>query len=95
MMSDFGKKWTGIMYLFAGGLLMWKAYEALSGAMDMKTSDATAVADATRDAVKPPVDMGGGQGLKPPPGSFGVGTGATPPASTGGQGLKPPPGVWT
>ena len=31
LMSEFGQKWTGIMYMAAGAMLIMKALEALSG----------------------------------------------------------------
>ena len=34
LMTKYGQKWTGIMYMAAGGMLMYKAYEALSGAQE-------------------------------------------------------------
>ncbi|MEI7530049.1 MAG: hypothetical protein WCK76_14020 [Elusimicrobiota bacterium] len=41
LMSEFGQKWTGIMYMAAGGMLLMKAYTAFSGASNGATAAET------------------------------------------------------
>jgi len=43
LMGEFGQKWTGVIYLAAGGLLIWKAYSAFAGA------EAGSAADINKD----------------------------------------------
>jgi hypothetical protein len=57
LMGKFGQKWTGIMYMAAGGMLMIKAYQALSG-MEAGSKEASAKAatlqmDAAGSSVAP------------------------------------------
>ena len=54
LMSEYGQKWTGGLYLVAGGFLMWKAWEAMSGALAANPSTADAVKAATTTTTPPP-----------------------------------------
>ncbi|MFA6435292.1 MAG: hypothetical protein WCW52_11410 [Elusimicrobiales bacterium] len=83
LMSKYGQKWTGIMYMAAGAMIIWKAYEALTAAIDASATSATAIEDATRmanpgpagsdaaaTATKPGVPLGEAtdfKGMKPIP----------------------------
>ena len=50
-----GQKWTGIMYMVAGGMLMYKAYEAMSGA---NTASAAEITNAASDKANSSVQAG-------------------------------------
>ena len=47
LMSKYGQKWTGIMYMIVGGALIFQAYKALTG-INEGLAKAEAAADATR-----------------------------------------------
>jgi len=49
LMGEFGQKWTGVIYLAAGGLLIWKAYSAFAGA---EPGSAAEVKSTTEDAAE-------------------------------------------
>ncbi len=47
LMTDYKQKWTGVMYMAAGGMLIYKAYEAVSGAQEGIAEANKIVADTT------------------------------------------------
>jgi hypothetical protein len=55
LMSKYGQKWTGIMYMMAGAMLMYKAYEALAGAMNDREAAVKSIEDAALKANPTPV----------------------------------------
>jgi len=51
LMGDYEQKWTGIMYMAAGGMLIYKAYEAVSGAQEGIADAQKIVSETTTGAV--------------------------------------------
>ncbi len=97
LMSKFGQKWTGIMYAAVGGMLIYKAYEALSGA---NTGKAEAIAsENTSKALianpSPVVGSGAGTGVTGTTGATGATgtTGATGAGTSAAAVPQPPAGA--
>ncbi|MEI7481939.1 MAG: hypothetical protein WCK75_06280 [Elusimicrobiota bacterium] len=67
LMQDYEQKWTGIMYMAAGGMLIYKAYEAVSGAQEGIADAQKIVSETTTGALATgastaPVGASGGVG---------------------------------
>ncbi len=78
LMSEYQQKWTGIMYMAAGGMLIYKAYEAISGAQE-GISAANTASDTASKAVETRV-------AETTSGALASGASSAPAGSSGGLG---------